>query len=125
MGSKVKTRGISRDKALSARPQQVPVVRREETDGELKVTVRLQRPRWQRALGADKEGEHAMILDALGREVYEACDGKQTVRRIVKRFAAVHKVSVPEAEQSVTQYMLTLMKKGLIAMAVDKGRRSE
>ena len=98
----------------------MPILRREEVDGELKVTIRYMRPGWQQWLGADETCEHSMILDVLGRELYEACDGKQNVKKMVERFAAAHSISVAEAELAVTTYLRTLLKKGLIVMAIRK-----
>jgi hypothetical protein len=113
---------ISRETSFAAKPMQVPAIGREEIKGELKLTVKYERPRWQRLLGADDTFNHSMILDVLGREVYEACDGRQSVRRIIDAFAAKHSISVAEAELAVTKYMKTLIGKGLIAVEVKKDR---
>lgn len=109
---------VSREQSFAARPVQLPVVARGEVKGELKLTVKYERPRWQRLLGADDTANHSMILDVLGREVYEACDGKRTVRKIIDEFAGRHSISVAESELAVTRYMKTLIGKGLIAVEV-------
>ena len=59
-------------------------------------------------------------LDRFGMQVYEACDGKTSVRRIVKRFAADNGLGPAEAELAVSRFLKTLMAKGLIAMEVSK-----
>lgn len=110
----------ARNAALQARPLQSPPVRTEEKDGKYYVTIRFMRPRWQRVLGADETCERAFGLDAYGRIVYESCDGKRTVKQIVKHFAGKVHVSLPEAELAVTKFMQTLMKKGLILMEMDR-----
>jgi len=110
----------AREAALKARPHQLPPVKSEEKDGKLYVTVRFKRPRWQQMLGGDETCERAFGLDTYGRSVYESCDGKRTVRAIVKRFANQTKVSVPEAEMAVTKFLKTLLSKGLVVMEMDK-----
>jgi hypothetical protein len=64
--------------------------------------------------------ERSFGLDVLGREVYEACDGRTKVKEIIHGFAKTHRVSLSEAEVSVTTFLKTLMTKGLVYMAVDK-----
>jgi hypothetical protein len=109
---------ITRHAALAGRPEPLPFVRREaRDDGGCKVTVMLRRRGWKRWFVGEAV-ERTFGLDRLGREVYEACDGKSTVKAIVQRFAKSHKISFSEAEISVTMYLKTLVAKSLIAMAV-------
>ncbi len=110
---------IGRDTAMEARPMATPPARTEERDGKLYVTVRFFRPRWQRFLGADETCERSFGLDTYGRIVYESCDGKRSVKQIIKHFAGRVHVSQAEAEIAVTKFMQTLMKKGLIVMEID------
>jgi hypothetical protein len=79
---------------------------------------------WQKWFGAPSEYDRRYVLDALGREVLEACDAQASVREIVDRFARGHNVSVPEAEIAVTAYLKTLMAKGLIEIEVRSASRS-
>jgi len=109
---------ISREEALRACPAQPPVLRAEPAGGDLRVTVQCQRPRWQVLLGAGAFCEHTFVLDPLGCEVYAACDGRTPVTAIINAFATRHRVSAAEAELSVTQYLRTLMRRGLVAMQV-------
>ena len=119
--------GLGRKAAMTARPRQAPVVRtKHRPDDGVNVTVMIRRPRWHRWLGGSERSERTFGLDAYGREVFEACDGKRSVRAIVRRFAANHEISRPEAELSVTTFLKTLMAKGLVVMELDKpakGRR--
>jgi len=108
---------------MSARPRKLPFIRRRDIDGKLHVTVMIARPGWARWLGGPGEIERTLALDSLGREVYDACDGRTSVARIVRDFAARHKVSVAESEVAVTMFLQTLMKKGLVEMAIDAKRR--
>ena len=114
---------ISRDAALKARPVKVPPRRTEIKDGKLYVTVAYQRPRWQRWLGADERCERSYGLDAYGRDVYEACDGRTPVKQVIKRFGKRHKVSPVEAEKAVTMFLKTLMSRGLIGMEMPNSER--
>jgi len=111
---------IDRKRALGARPEQLPAVKKLQEDGSLGVTVKLQPGRWGRWFGRDTLVERTFCLDSLGREVYEACNGKADVKTIVRRFASSHKISIAEAEMSVSEFLKTLMSKGLIAIAVDR-----
>ncbi|MFU8780971.1 MAG: PqqD family protein [Kiritimatiellia bacterium] len=110
----------ARNAALKGRPLCTPPVRTEEKDGKLYVTVRFIRPRWQRILGSDETCERSFGLDTYGRTVYESCDGKRSVKKIIERFAAKVHVSIPEAEMAVTKFMKTLLTKGLIIMEMDQ-----
>lgn len=112
--------GLTRAAALEARPHATPRAQREgQNDGSMKVVVRLRSSKWQKWFGAPPEYERTYLLDALGREVYQACDGERPVREIVEGFAAEHRVSVAEAEKAVTIYLKTLIAKGLVVMEVD------
>lgn len=111
---------ITREAALGARPRQAPFEKREEKEGKLYITVQLRRPAWQRLLGADKFCDRTFGLDGYGQFVYQACDGKTTVKRIIRDFAAGNKVSVPEAELAVTKFVSTLLTRGLIYLEVER-----
>ena len=111
---------LDRSEALDAVPVQAPVVRTERKGEKMYVTIRFERPGWQRLLGADNHCERTYGLDPYGYEVYSLCDGMRSVRDGIESFAKEHHVSLPEAELAVTTFLQTLMKKGLIGMAVDK-----
>lgn len=55
-------------------------------------------------------------LDLLGKSVWNLLDGKNNVKKIINEFAARHKVNKKEAEVSVTLFLKSLGKKGLIGM---------
>jgi hypothetical protein len=107
--------------AFSACPCQLPFIRKERTnDGKLSITVRLTRKNWQRWLSNNNTVERTFVLDALGQEVYEACNGEKKVQAIIKNFAALHKISYAEAEIAITTFLKTLMTKGLVAMSIER-----
>ena len=107
---------ISRAAAMTARPVQAPPVKTERKNDKLYVTVQFERPGWQRILGADRFCRRTFGLDAYGEEVYAACNGRTTVKYIVKTFSKTHHLSIQEASLSVTKFMKTLMVKGLVGM---------
>ena len=114
-------RGIDRDSAMTARPARLKAVSvTEREDGGLLVTVRQPRPSWQRWLGGSEQFERAYGLDPLGREVYDACDGRTTVRAMVGQFAHAHGIGRAEAEMAVTTFLKTMVARGLVAMEVPR-----
>ncbi len=108
-------------RSMLARPVQALRVRAEEREGGgLLVTVRLHRPGWQRLLGGGDTMEKSFGLDAIGRQVYDWCDGRSTVEELARRFARQRQVSVAEAEAAVTTFLRTLVSKGLVVMEMDR-----
>lgn len=121
MKTKIK---IDRFDAMTSIPVKGPVVKTEKKDKKVYVTIEIERPGWQRVLGADRKCQRTFGLDTYGQEVYELCNGKNTVAKNVKLFAKQHHLSIPEAEVSVTAFLKTLMKKGLVGMAVKETSRA-
>ena len=106
---------------MDARPVQTPVVKSApRADGGLSITLLVSRPRWQRFLGGGGQVRRTFGMDALGREVYESCDGKRMVSKIIRDFATSHMLSMAQAEYSVTAFLKTLMTKGAVVMAVPR-----
>ena len=121
-----KKKKISRTAAFKARPLKLPVSGATELDaGGLRLTVQLDRPKWQRFLGASNKATCSFELDTFGREVYEACDGKNNVNRIIKDFAGAHNITAAEAEISVTTFLKTLMSRGLVGMEFDMEKKQQ
>lgn len=113
--------GLTRARVLAAVPMQLPVVSRTELDGgELRVRVGVESARWQRWLGGARHVERDFVLDRLGREVYDACNGEAEVRTIAAAFAETHQVSLAEGELSVSTYLKTLTTKGLVAITMSR-----
>lgn len=113
--------GSSRQRALMARPVPTRAAAwKELEDGGLRLTVVFEASRWQRFMGAPKEYERNYDLDALGREVYELCNGRNRIRDIIKHFVEVHHLTKPEAERAVTNYVKTLVGKGVVNVVVPK-----
>lgn len=64
----------------------------------------------------DKVMTRKIQLDALGTQVWKLIDGRRSVRRIIADFADANQLHLQEAEVSVTQFLRSLGKKGLIGM---------
>ncbi len=112
---------LGRNEVLAGRPRRLPAVRTQQRDnGGLLVTVRLERPRWQRWLGAAETFERSFGLDPLGRAVYERCDGKRSVDELTRSFAREHKLSHAQAEIAVTTFLRTMIRKGLVAIEISQ-----
>lgn len=115
---------IPRQAAMGGRPVRTPVLRREEdTGGKTRITVTVPGPDWLRWIGGPKRIERSFRLDALGREVYGACDGQTDVETMIRRFAKKHHIGQAEAELAVTTFLKTLMMKGLVVMEMDRKPR--
>ena len=120
MTATVKSAAITRERAFAARPVKTRVLGMEQVGkGDVRIRVMLAPRAWLRFLGAPREVERAFVLDPLGLEVYNVCDGATPVGDIVAGFARRHQVSSAEAERSVTTFLKTLMKKGLVVMAME------
>lgn len=65
-----------------------------------------------------KMGTRTVELDEVGSFVWDLFDGKTTVREMIDRLAARYKLNRKEAEVSITAFIRTLGKKGLVAIAV-------
>jgi hypothetical protein len=55
-------------------------------------------------------------LDSLGREVWEACDGKRNVEQIIDAFANRHSMSFHEARIGVMEFLKNMTKRGLVVI---------
>lgn len=55
-------------------------------------------------------------LDEMGTEVWKIIDNKKSTHSIIKTFAHRYNISLQEAEQSVTAFLLELGKRGLIGL---------
>ncbi len=119
-GNVPKNDAMGRAAALNACPVRTNAVKTEEKKDKLYVTVLFMRPKWQQWLGAEEKCQRTFGLDKYGVEVYRACDGGTSVKKIVDVFAENHKMSIAEAEISVCQFIKTLLIKGLIVMQVEK-----
>jgi hypothetical protein len=106
---------------LDAVPMANQAVRSEIIGDHLVLFVPIQRRWWMNGpLGwlLPFRSERGVALDALGREVWEACDGKRSSEQIIEEFAERHRVRFHEARLSVMQFMRSLVQKNLIVLAL-------
>ena len=113
---------LSRSQAFSARPLAVKTLGRKPlTQGGQRIIIAMQ-PRgaqkWLLRMPADTT--RRIDLDAIGIEVFDMCDGKTSVRQIIKRFAKTYQVDDQEAEMAIVNFIRMMMRKGLICLTVNK-----
>ena len=119
-------RRISREAMLASKPIRNELVRWERDDnGEVLITLTRQQ-RWKVNLLAKFfyiPKERRIGLDEIGSEVWEMCDGKHSLDRMIRRLADKYKLNRREAEVALTTYLKQLGKKRLIGFAVPKTRK--
>jgi hypothetical protein len=107
---------------LRARPTRNTAARAVE-NGPRGVTiyVRRRRPAWLVAPVSwvvPYAPEREVVLDALGRQVWQWCDGALTVEDIVERFKDEHRLTFHEARAAVTGYLRQLIQRGVLAIVM-------
>lgn len=114
---------LSRNYAFDCVPVKNPQVREEADEkGELRLVYQVQvRPWFQGVLKKIIRSESSIInrslqLDPLGASVWQMIDGRQSVKKIIDEFQAIHQLNRREAEVSVTTFFKELGKRGLLAM---------
>jgi hypothetical protein len=115
---------LTRDQSLASIPLRNEAVGAERTDaGETRLVVPRRDAWWVGVLARVFyiPKQRRITLDEVGSYVWELCDGRHDVRRIVKALSARYKLHRKEAEVSVVAYLRELAKKGLIGIAVLKG----
>lgn len=106
---------------LAVKPVRNAAAAREDQGPEnLRLTVKRQRPAllvppisW--IIRPSPQKSH--VLDRLGREVWEMCDGDRTVENIIDQFCGQHRLTFHEGRVAVTAYLKSLLERGLVAMA--------
>lgn len=69
--------------------------------------------------------DRAVALDGIGREVWDGCDGVNTVERIVENFSSSHHVSFHQARLSVMEFLRLLTRRGMIAVVGPHRKESQ
>jgi hypothetical protein len=67
--------------------------------------------------------EKGLALDALGRQVFRACDGQRTTEQIIEDFANSHGIRFHEARLAVLTFLRSLLERNIVAMAFADGTR--
>ncbi len=55
-------------------------------------------------------------LDAVGREIFQMCDGRTRAERIIEKFSRRYVASFHEARLAVSRYLQMLVRHGVIVM---------
>ncbi len=103
-------------------PNRAARVVREEPDGSLTIAVPTRKPSFIRGLLSwmvRVPKERLTVLDPMGAGIWKSCDGRRSVEEIVEKFGAFHHLSFHESRVSVTGYVTSLLRRGLLAVAVD------
>jgi hypothetical protein len=69
---------------------------------------------------APMPGDRRVALDAIGTDVWNMVDGKNTVGRIAKELAKKYKLEPREAQLSLQQYFKELGRRGYIGFLTEK-----
>ena len=121
---------FSRQNVLSARPFRNELIEwevREPEEGGREeapaVVLRVPRrqDRWGRMLNRFFEGpsHRQVILDELGTDVWQMCDGETSIEALIRALAKKHKLERREVELSLTMYLKTLARRGFIGLRVE------
>ncbi|HLL88942.1 MAG TPA: PqqD family protein [Tepidisphaeraceae bacterium] len=111
---------ISLQDALAAKPARMAEAEVEpKDDGGAAVRVRLRKARFLGRLIRMPEGATKTFeFDPIGRLVWDACDGKTSVRKIIRAVASHCRISEREAQVSTVAFLQMLTRKGLVALHV-------
>ncbi len=112
---------ISRDAAYSAFPLRNARLSFERLDsGELAITIPRREEGWAKLLSLVfvVPKQRQVVLDQVGADIWDLCDGQHTVRDLVAHIASKYKLNRKEAEVSLTTYLKNLGKRGLVGFAV-------
>ena len=64
--------------------------------------------------------QKTLVLDEIGSQVWNMCDGRTTVEAQIRKLSEVHKLNIKEAEISLLAYLKKLGQKGLVGFVVAK-----
>jgi hypothetical protein len=120
LGRKKKT--PSREEALSAKPiRLVEAEPKVDENGGARLTVQLRQSRWTgRFIRMPEGATKTFEFDSIGLLVWNACDGKTTVKRVVQKVAENCGISPREAEVATFTFLQMLAKKNLVGLAMEK-----
>lgn len=111
---------ITRQQSLAAKPVQLAKCTVAETpDGGAKLKVPVRPSRIAGRIFRVPEGmTKTFELEAIGYSVWKQCDGKTSVQQIIRRLSKQYNISLREMEVSTVAFLQTLVRKGLIGMAM-------
>ena len=114
---------IGRDAMFKSKPVRNDQLEWEKTDDD-EISVTLTRGDGWKARVLSKifwiPETRSLVLDQIGAQVWEMCDGRTTVEAMIKRLSKNHQLNLKEAEISLLAYLKKLGQKGLVGFIVDK-----
>jgi hypothetical protein len=113
--------GLDQTQLLDAVPTSNQAVRAERRGAALILWVPIQRHWWMRGpLGwlLPFRREKGIELDAVGQQVWEACDGQHRMEEIIEGFARHHQLRFHDARSSVMQFVRSLLQRNLLVLVV-------
>jgi len=114
---------LTPEQVLSSRPIRNEQLKTEELDdGGIRIHALRREAWWVKLLGIvfPIARERRIELDSVGKQVWELCDGKHTLRDMAEEFRKRHKLTRTEAEWSLRNYLKDLGKRGLVGFVVEK-----
>ena len=135
---KPKGPALSRSEFLSLRPVRSPIVEWEKNEkGEIKLVIPLKKIEEKMKARKKEKKRRATIfsrlfpepeekriqLDEIGSIVWELCDGEKTTKEIVDFLCQKYKLLQREAEISLSSYLNSLAKRGLIGFIIPEDLR--
>lgn len=114
---------LTREQSLSALPVRNTLVEYTRTEeGETEITIPRRKDLLGRLLGLIffVPRKRKIVLESIGTDVWELCDGEHNVDQITDVLVKKYKLNRREAEASLTEYLRRLAKRRLIAFAIPK-----
>jgi len=114
---------VTREQALEARPlRNLEVKQTSNEEGEAVLLLERRKDLTGRVVGFVIAAplSRRLVLDEMGNFVWQQCDGDKSVREIASLLARRYKLNPREAIISLTTFLRTLGKRGLIGFAVVK-----
>lgn len=114
--------GLTRDQAMAAWPIRNPSLKWEAADDVVAIHLPRRQDWTGRMLGFFfmVPESRPVQLDEVGSFVWHHCDGEHTVSEIADALAREYQLNRREAEVSLTEYLQTLGKRGMVAFAVPR-----
>jgi len=114
---------LSRDQAFEARPVRNPRLKwRLNEEENVEVVIPRGKDLFSRAMGFlfFVPESRPVILDEVGTRVWHLCNGENTVDQIIRVLCEEYRLSRREVEASLTEYLRTLGKRGMVGFLIPK-----
>ncbi|MBW3623985.1 MAG: PqqD family protein [Armatimonadetes bacterium] len=118
----------SKTEVLRARPLRNPAVTWDrDKQGDMVIHVPLQQRKWAARFGRllpSSDTRH-ILLDDIGADVWQMCDGETTIDAIRRQITAKYKMNPKEAEASLLAHLQQLAKRKLIVALAERAEQKE